>query len=194
MNQRLPLLLCLFCGIAGADTTNYTIDNAHTHIIWEVDRFGFTQTMGSFTEVEGLLSWDAADPTNSSVTASIALSGLRSDLPLREGIVRGSFWLDAEQFPDIVFESSRVAQNSVDDCATVCLLVTGNLTLKGQTQPVTLSVTLNKSGTDPVSQQPAIGFSAIGEFNRSDFGINTAMGPIGEVVEFRIEVLAIASE
>lgn len=194
MNRQLPLLLCFFCPFAWADASQYTIDNAHTHIIWEVDRFGFTQTMGSFTEVEGILNWNADDLSKSSVRATIALSGLRSDLPLREGIVRGPFWLDAEQFPDITFESETVSENDIADCQSVCLSVTGKLTLKGQTQPVTLSVTLNKSGTDPVSQQPAIGFSAIGVFNRSDFGINTAMGPIGDAVNFRIEVLAIASE
>ncbi|MEM7430735.1 MAG: YceI family protein [Pseudomonadota bacterium] len=188
------LALVLAASNAVADVTHYTIDNDHTHVVWEVDRFGFTKTIGTFAEVSGTLVWNPSDITASHVTVSIPLSGLRSDLPLREDIVRSSFWLDSGEFPEITFESNSVVPSELARCATTCFEVGGNLTIKGVSKSVTLQVALNKAGTDPVSQKQAVGFTAHGSFQRTDFDINTAVGPIGDEVRFRIEVLAIESE
>ena len=179
---------------AAAAPEAYTLDSEHTHIVWRVDRFGFTETVGTFVELEGALHLDETDPASSSVSATIALSGLRSDLPQREEIVRGPYWLNAESHPVIRFESTEVALTPGEDCPTQCAHVSGTLSLAGVSGPVTLKVTLNKIGTDPVTKKKAAGFSAAGQFDRSAFGIETALGPIGDTVRFEIEALAIAAD
>ncbi len=193
-NPLYPFLITFFmmCHVAQAETTSYTLDSMHTHIIWEVDRFGFTKTMGSFTDIEGVLEYDPINPANSKVTASIALSGLRSDLKEREDIVRGVFWLAAKSHPVISFSSTSVVRKDAEKPDE--LTVTGDMTLKGKTHPLILSVVLNKNGLDPVSRAPALGFSATGVFDRQDFGINTAVGPVGKDVKFRIETLVIGEK
>jgi len=186
------LAVCTLTGQAEADV--YTLDGDHTHIVWQVDRFGFANTVGTFTEIKGSLSFDEASPNDSHVTAEIALSGLRSDLIEREDIVRGAFWLDAKSHPVITFESRSVTFVDDDACPSQCAVVEGDMVLKGVRRPLRLDVTVNKAGLDPVQRRPAIGFTATGSFQRSDFGIRTALGPIGDEVEFQIEALAIAAK
>lgn len=168
----------------------FTLDNEHTHIIWQVDRFGFTKTVGSFIDITGTLHLDEAAPEKSKVEASLSLSGLRSDLLEREDIIRGEYWLDAASFPEITFRSETVSVMQSDGDGQSAK-VTGQMTLKGVTAPLELMVNLNKSGTDPVTKKRAYGFTATGEFQRSDFGVKTALGPIGNNVSFQIEALAI---
>lgn len=177
-----------------AEPQSYTLDGEHTHIVWKVDRFGFANTVGSFTEISGSLILDEDDPAASSVTAEIALSGLRSDHAEREEIIRGPFWLDAEQHPVIQFRSTDVHLRDGERCPSRCAHVVGEMTLKGATAPLTLSVELNKIGTDPVTKAQAAGFVATGSFDRADFGVSTALGPIGGVVSFEIHALAIAAD
>ncbi|MEM9530146.1 MAG: YceI family protein [Pseudomonadota bacterium] len=194
--KSVPMILTIFVSLAGAqgpvwaDPVTYAIDNDHTHIVWQVDRFGFTNTVGTFVDVTGALTFDPQAPENSEVHATIALAGLRSDLEEREDIVRGSHWLDAASHPEIGFRSSRVADGA--DCE--CLIVTGDMTLKGATHPIELQVTVNKTGTDPVTRRAAAGFSARGSFQRSRFGLTTAVGPIGDTVSFEIQALAIEAD
>ena len=178
---------CASLGHVSAEPQEYTLDGDHTHIVWQVDRFGFAKTVGTFADVTGTLFLDEATPQNSSVTAEIALTGLRSDLTEREEVVRGPFWLDADTHPVISFASNSVTH--LDDCE--CATIEGTMTLKGVSAPLTLTVSLNKIGTDPVSGRKAAGFTAHGQVMRGDFGITTAMGPIGPVVDFQIEALAI---
>lgn len=179
---------------ASADPVVYEIDGAHTHIVWQVDRFGFTDTVGTFTDISGTLLLDEDNPDASSVTAEIALAGLRSDLPEREDIIRGPHWLDADAHPIISFQSTDVGIYSDETCPTQCAVVTGQMTLKGATADLALKVVLNKLGTDPVTRRTAAGFTATGTFDRGQFGIDTAIGPIGQIVSFQIEALAVAEE
>lgn len=178
--------------LSHAEPSDYVIDDAHTHIVWKVKRFGFTDTVGTFATINGLITLDKDAPENSQVTASVALSGLRSDLEEREDIIRGPYWLDAESHPTINFQSNSVELIDGENCELGCAKVHGNMMLKGVEMPVTLIVNLNKMGTDPVTRNEAVGFSAEGQFNRSEFNIATALGPIGDLVTFEMEVLAVA--
>lgn len=169
----------------------YTLDGEHTHIVWQVERFGFTKTIGTFTEISGELILDDEAPENSSVTAEISVTSVRSDLPQREEIIRGEYWLDAANFPAISFQSSSVELVKSEDCPENCALVHGDMTLKGVSLPLSLTVRLNKAGTDPVTRNKAMGFTATGSFKRSAYGVTTAVGPVGDDVTFQIEALAI---
>lgn len=172
----------------------YAIDNDHTHIVWQVDRFGFSKTVGTFADIEGTIAIDRDNLENSHVNATIALSGLRSDLEEREDIVRSAAWLDAAAHPVITFKSVSVERIEDQNCPSHCAEITGVMTLKGVSAPLSLSVQLNKDGTDPVTRKPAIGFSATGAFNRADYGITIASQFIGPKVLFQIETLAVRQD
>lgn len=188
------IAVMMACQTASAEPQTFKLDGDHTHIVWQVDRFGFANTVGTFAGIEGKLVVDESNPEQSGVTAKIALSGLRSDLLQREEIVRGRFWLDAASHPLITFSSTSVKLSDDPSCEKQCATVTGDLTLKGVNRPVSMHVRLNKIGIDPVSKKKAAGFTATGSFSRSDFGISTALGPIGDQVSFEIQALAVASD
>lgn len=167
----------------------YIIDGAHTQVMFEVDRFGFTNTIGTFAEVEGVIRLDEKKPAKSSVEAMIKVASVKSDNEEREGHVKGPYWLDAEKFPVMTFKSTEVVLEGEDAAK-----VTGLLNLHGVEAPVTLDVKLRKIGSDPVTNRKAAGFSVRGSLDRTAFGINTAAGLIGTEVTILIEALGVQAE
>jgi len=65
--------------------------------------------------------------------------------------------------------------------------LTGDLTIRGNTQPVTLDVTFNGYAPDPLTKLPTLGFSAEGDFSRSKFGLTTWFPAVGDDVHVRIQ-------
>jgi len=187
ISAALAGLFCLGGQALAADP--YVIDNVHTHVLFKADRFGLSNTFGSFTDVSGELLLNEDNPENSSVTATIKVASLRSDNDTREDHLKSGDWLGAEAFPEITFASTSVERTG-DDTARV----TGDLTVHGETNPVTLDVLLKNIGADPVSKRKAVGFSATASVNRHDFGVSIAENLVGANVQIFIETLAIAPE
>lgn len=178
---------CLPAQSIAAD--KYVLDPSHSHVQFSFDRFGFNSIIGEFRDVEAVLMLDEDNPENSSVTATIGVASAVSGDDTRDEHMAGPVWLNAEAFPTISFESTNVDQSSETQAT-----VTGNLTLRGVTAPVVLDVRLNKIDEDRVTKKRAAGFSATGTLKRSAFGLETALGFIGDDIDFRIEALAHRSE
>lgn len=171
---------------AAADT--FAFDPGHTQVQFAIDRFGFTQVFGVFPDLKGNVTLDQQNPEKSVVDVTVQIASVDSNNPARDKIVAGKAWLDAADFPTMHFASTKVVRTG-DHTANV----TGDLTLHGQTHPLTLSVTLNKLGKYVVTNSTAAGFSATGTLKRSDYGITTATGLIGDDVTIRIEALGVPS-
>jgi polyisoprenoid-binding protein YceI len=178
--------------IAACSTANtahaaerYEIDASHTHVQFSVLRFGFADTIGTFTGVSGVISLDSHAPENSSVEVEIDVTSLASGDASREEAVLSKFWFNAGEFATMKFKSTSVELDGENHAH-----VTGDLTLLGVSKPVTLDVTLNKIGMDPAAKRQAAGFSIIGGLNRLDWGMETAAGFVGTDVAIRIETLA----
>jgi polyisoprenoid-binding protein YceI len=172
-------------GAAQAEPVTYTLDPAHTQVAFSIDRFGFNRVLGQFDTVEGQLILDEANPANSSVRATVQIASVSSGNATRDEHLRGARWLNAEQFTTMSFESTSVRLIS-DTRAEV----TGNLTLLGQTHPLVLDVTLNRIADSPNNNRRTAGFSATGTLDRTQWGLATAAGMIGNNVTISIEALA----
>lgn len=175
----------LAAGAAHAEPVTYVLDPAHTQVAFSIDRFGFNRVLGRFDEVSGELVLDEANPANSSVRATIQVASVDSGDDTRDAHLREPRWLNAAQFPTMEFRSTSVRMTG-DNSAEV----TGDLTLLGQTHPVTLNVTLNNIGPAPNNQRRTAGFSATGSLNRSAWGSTLAPQVIGDAVSIQIEALA----
>jgi polyisoprenoid-binding protein YceI len=127
---------------------------------------------------------DEANPANSSVHAVVQIASVDSGSDTRDGHLRGERWLNAAQNPTMEFRSTAVRLTGERTAE-----VTGNLTLLGQTHPLTLNVTLNQVGPAPNNQRRTAGFSATGTLNRSAWGSTTATNLIGDAVSIQIEAL-----
>ncbi len=176
-------------GAAYAEPVAYTLDPAHTQVAFSVERFGFNHVLGRFENVTGEMIIDEANPANSSVHALIQVGSVDTGNDTRDEHLRGERWLNVTVNQTIEFRSTAVRLTGERIAE-----VTGNLTLLGQTHPVTLNVTLNNIGGTPnAPQRRQAGFSATGSLARSAWGSTGAQGPnmIGDAVAITIEALAV---
>lgn len=175
--------------VAYAEPVSYALDPAHTQVAFSVERFGFNHVLGRFDSVTGQLTLDEANPANSSVHAVIQVASVDTGHDTRDEHLRGERWLNAAANPSIEFRSTAVRLTGERTAE-----VTGDLTLLGQTHPVTLNVTLNQIGGTPnAPQRRQAGFSATGSLTRSTWGSTTAQAPnmIGDLITIQIEALAV---
>lgn len=172
-------------GAAQAEPVTYTLDPVHTQVAFSIERFGFNHVLGRFDQVAGELVLDEANPAASSVHATIQVASVSSGDVTRDGHLRGDHWLNAAAFPTMEFRSTSVRLTGENRAEVI-----GNLTLLGQTHPVTLAVTLNRLGDAPNNQRRSAGFSATGSLSRAAWGSTTAPNLIGDAVSIQIEALA----
>jgi polyisoprenoid-binding protein YceI len=169
----------------------YTLDKAHTSLIFRVNHLGFSHYTARFTKVDAQLQFDPAKPAAASVTATIDPRSLElGDPPAGfHDTLTGKEWLDAVAFPQITFHSTKVERMGPNGAR-----ITGELGLHGVTHPIVLQAVFN-GGYAGFSMDPhaRIGFSAHGTLKRSDFGIaygipapGTTMG-VSDEVEVVIE-------
>lgn len=169
----------------------YTLDKAHASLIVRVNHLGYSNFTARFEDWDANLNLDVATPENSSLTVSINPRSINADNPPPGfiDIMRGPEFLDAAQFPQIGFRSTRIERTGANTARIV-----GDLTLHGVTRPVTLEARFN-GGYEGFNLDPnaRIGFSARGTFNRSEFGMShgipapgTTMG-VSDAVEVIIE-------
>ncbi|MEL6236844.1 MAG: YceI family protein [Pseudomonadota bacterium] len=164
----------------------YMIDPAHTLVTFQLDHLGFAKSIGWFGEVTGTISYVADDVTASSVTASIATASVNTNHDERDGWIKSNNVLNAAVNPAITFASTGIEQTS-ERTGTI----TGELTMNGQTLPVTLEATFNALGTNPISNKETLGISATAVLTRSAWGVTAFVGALGDQVSVQIELEAI---
>jgi polyisoprenoid-binding protein YceI len=162
---------------------NWNLDDAHATIGFTIRHAGVSKVHGSFTDFSGKAS--SADG-NVSAEVEIKTASINTRNEGRDGhLVSGDFF-DAEQFPTITFKTTSVEIDGED--ATV----TGDLTIKGNTQSVELKGEFNGTATDPFGAHRT-GFSLQGSIKRADFGLtwNAALETggfmLGDKVKLDIE-------
>ena len=159
----------------------YQLDPSHTDVLAQWTHFGFSQPSAQFGISEGALTWDADDVSKSSVQVTMPVTAINSFVAKLDEHLKGGDFFDAAKFPNATFKSTSVAA-----AGTNKLTVTGDLTIKDITRPVTLDVTLNGAGEHPMLKKQAIGFSATATIKRSDFGVGAYAPNVSDEVQLRI--------
>lgn len=188
--------------LAEVAAANYSLEKTHAFMTVKVGHNGgITQYRISFTDFDGDLTFDPADPEASSISFTINPAAVEANYPgdyaaghpdsqwdsWNEDISRDAKWLNADVHPEITFVSTS-AERTGDLSGTV----TGDLTLLGVTRPVTLDVTYNGVANPPWFEgRDVIGFDASTTLNRSDFGMAAYIPNVGDevTVEFSGEFL-----
>lgn len=187
----IPALFALATPLSAAPA-QYELDPTHTALMFEVFHIGFAPTIGIFGEVEGSFTYDMETQTLSDVQVSINADSVNTFLEARDGHVKNGDFLDVSNHPEITFVASGGTPTS-DTTGTV----TGDLTILGETHPVTLDVTLNKAGDYPFGHKSfVLGLSLSGEIQRSQYGMNYAVAGdiVGDTVKIRVETEAIQAK
>ena len=168
-----------------ADVTgDYTVDVAHTRIGIRARHAMVTTVRGAFTSFTGTAHLDTADPAASSVTLRIDAASIDTGNADRDAHLRSADFLDVETFPEIVFVSTDVEQVDAETYA-----VTGDLTIRDTTRPVSVDFSLTGSAKDPFGNT-RVGFEGALAIKRSDWGLtwNTPLDTGGVLVSDRIQI------
>ncbi len=142
----------------------YVLDQTHTQIGFVVTHLGITPIRGMFTDFNGRLDVGES-PEASSLEVTVALASLQSSHPGREQHVQGEDFFDSERHPMMTFSTSQILGSG--DKWTM----TGPLTLRGASVPVSLEATLTGRTVFPMDNKEHIGFVASGVVSRLAFGV-----------------------
>ena len=163
----------------------YTIDPLHTFPNFEINHLGFSTMHGRFGKTEGSLSIDWEKNTGS-VDITIDAASVNTGYQKRDDHLRSPDFLNAAEFPEITYKSTKVTINGNKTAK-----VEGELTLAGVTKPVTLNVDSINCGDHPMQKGTYVcGFNAEGMIKRSDFGVTYALPAVGDEMKLSIEVEA----
>jgi polyisoprenoid-binding protein YceI len=163
--------------------TTYSIDTTHSEVAFTVRHMVFAKVRGQFKAWTTELSYDAADPTKSSLRAVIDIASIDTREPKRDEHLKSGDFFDAERFPKMIFQSKRV------DRAGSGYRVIGDLTIRDATHEVTLEVEPTGAGKDPWGNQ-RLGFSAKTSISRGEFGLkyNQVLETGGVLVSDKVDI------
>jgi polyisoprenoid-binding protein YceI len=150
----------------GSSLKTWSIDPSHTTAGFAVRHLMISTVRGHFSKVAGTVRIDDRDVTRSQVDVTIEAGSIESRDPNRDAHLRSPDFLDVEKFPALTFRSTEITHGRDGE-----LLVTGDLTIRGVTRPITLAVdSLTAPGKSPWGTTVR-GVSATGKLNRKDFGL-----------------------
>jgi polyisoprenoid-binding protein YceI len=172
-------------------TGSYTIDPSHSRVGFVARHAMVTKVRGSFNEFEGSAVLDGVNPATSSARLTISARSIDTRNAQRDEHLRSNDFFAMDEFPTITFVSTAVRQTGEAEFE-----VSGDLTLKGVTQPVTVPFTYEGSATDPFGNV-RVGFEGSVVVNRKDWGLSWNAGLetggvlVSEKITLEFEISAI---
>jgi polyisoprenoid-binding protein YceI len=169
-------------------TSTWTVDSAHAEVGFAVRHLMIATVRGRFGAVQGTVVVDEADPSKSKIDVTVDTTSIDTRQEMRDNHLRSADFLDVANHPNLHFVSTSI-EGDITDSFTI----TGDLTIRGTTRPVTLDATFQGRGLDPWGSE-RMGFEAKGKLNRKDYGLtwNQALEAggvtVGDEVKLSIDV------
>jgi polyisoprenoid-binding protein YceI len=146
------------------ETTKWVIDPTHSELVFKVKHLMITNVKGEFRTFDATINGE--DFTQSKVTVTIDSASVFTNNEDRDNHLKSADFFDTASFPTIQFTSTKMTAKGGDD-----YLLEGELTIKGITHSIVLSVEFGGTNKDPWGNEKA-GFSLSGKINRKDWGLN----------------------
>ena len=170
----------------------FELDASHSQVVFSYVHLGFSTTTGMFSGFEGEIMFDESDPANSSVSVSMPVTSMFTGWEARDAhFMSGDFFGAAEG--DMITFASTGIEVTGDSTANI----TGDLTMNGVTQSVTLATTLNRAAPYPFGPKqgrPTLGLNATTMLKRSDFGLGAYAPAVSDEVEVTVSIEALKAE
>jgi polyisoprenoid-binding protein YceI len=185
--KKLALVVALssLSAAAFAAPETFNIDPGHTLPRFEYNHLGYSNQQHRFDKTSGKIVLDRAAKTGS-VDVTIDTKSVNTGYALFNGHIQGEDFFNTEKFPTMTFKSTAVKFDGDKPVA-----VDGNLTIKGVTKPVTLTVTNFHSAPHPMLKKDAIGANAVAKVKRSDFNMSKNVPYVSDEVTLSIAVEAV---
>ncbi|MEA2710584.1 MAG: hypothetical protein QOF78_3185 [Phycisphaerales bacterium] len=178
------IAICSSLGTFALAADNYKIDSEHATVIYRVRHFDVGNAYGRFNRPTGTVVYDKQNPAQSTFNFEVKTENIDTANEKRDAHLKDGFF-QAKQFPTITFKSTSVKASGDNKFE-----VTGDLTLHGVTKSITVPVT--KTGEADTKQAGyRTGWEAVTDLKRSDYGINTLQGPVGDEVHLVISFEAV---
>ena len=176
------LALALAPALASAQASTWNVDGSHTRAGFSVKHLVISDVKGEFETLSGKAQVDEADLSRSSIEVTIDAASIGTRDAKRDTHLKSPDFFDVAKFPTLTFKSTKIVAGK-DGAITV----TGDLTMRGVTRPVTLEGAITNAITDPQGNSRR-GVSVTGKLNRKDFGVS--YGPaaiVGDEVKLDIQ-------
>ena len=180
------VILLAASAVTQAEPVLYTPDRWHTRIYFTVSHMGLSNYGGRFVEHDIHFTFDEEHMENSSIEVTVPVSGIDTFSPELNSKMPNPEFFDTENHPQIHFISTDIEQ--VD---TTRARMTGDLTIKGVTLPITFDVSYNKKVMHPFFKLNNIGFTAVATLDNRAYGLNPLPDwMLASTVDVRIEMEA----
>jgi polyisoprenoid-binding protein YceI len=185
MQKAFALIVLVGLAAPAMAQESYRVDPLHTTTTFSVIHLGLSQQRGSFGKTTGMVTIDRA-AKKGSIDVAIDASTVTSGSTSRETLLRGEDYFDVAQYPMITFKSSdlKFQGDSVVGAE-------GQLTMRGITKPVSLTVADFKCAIHPSTKKPVCGAEVLATVKRSEFGMVKNQASTGDDVKIAVAIEAI---
>lgn len=161
----------------------YQVDPGHTQVAFAYDHMGFSNNFGIISGLTGSLTLDPKNVAASKVSIEVPIANVRTGIQALDDHLMKSDFFDAGKFPKATFVSTGVKADGPTGAD-----ISGNLTIKGITKPVTLDAQFYGAGKAPAMAggKENVGFVATTNVKRSDFGMGYGVPMVGDSIELKI--------
>ena len=167
-----------------AGAAPYVLDKSHAHVTFSVSHLGFSSVHGQFRKFDAEIEFDPGNVEATRVNFTIDAASVDTFWEARDKHVRSKDFLDVKNHPQITFASTGVVPTGAETAE-----ITGDLTIRGKTLPVTFDAKLNKLGPSPFNPNQTIaGFTVTGEIDRTKWGVSYAAPAVSAIIPIRIEL------
>lgn len=143
----------------------YEFDRAHSSIGFRIKHLGLAEVPGNFTDYTGVIKYDGADVTKSSVEFTAKVVSINTGIEARDKHLRTADFFEAEKYPEMTFKSTKIEKKGDNSFVAI-----GDFTLKGVTKQISLPFTVNGFLKDERGGIK-MGASALTTINRQDYGL-----------------------
>jgi polyisoprenoid-binding protein YceI len=180
--------LAAFAAAAQAAPSTYNIDNSHTYPHFSYSHLGYSTQTHKFDKTSGKVVMDFQAKTGS-VDVTIDATSVNTGFPLFNEHIQGEDFFDTAKYPTISFKSSDMKFKGNKPVS-----LSGDLTIKGVTRPVTLEVTHFKCMPHPMLKAPACGGNATAQVKRSDFNMGKNAPFVSDEVTLTLAIEAVMEQ
>lgn len=159
----------------------YTLDKQHAYVNFSVVHLGLSKVVGRFNTVDAALDFNPRELEELRMDGTIDMSSIDLNNESLERTLSASDWFDVKRYPEATFETTGVLPG--DDNGFV---LTGELTLKGVSKPVSLAARFNGGADNILTGRYTVGFEAVGRIKRAEFGIDSLAALVSDEVEIQI--------
>jgi len=161
----------------------YVPDDRHAYLSFSYSHLGLSNPQLFFRDFDATLELDGGNMSNTAVNITIDAASIDSSVPELDDDLKSAEFFDVANHPEITFRSTAYEQASEDTGR-----LTGELSVRGVTKPVTLDVKINSAAMNRMTRKEMIGVSVTGTINRSDYGLNAYMPIVGDELSLDIQV------